>query len=614
MTRAFANSLWPQFAPFVASASRLNRNQLRNHPKIAEFRQAVLAQTEGLSVIKVKVYNLDGLTVFSTEREQIGEDKSNNTGFISARAGKVANELTHRDTFSAFDGIIEDRNVISSYIPIESGNVIVGVFEVYDDVTPLLQALDETQTVMIGGTTLSLSVLFIILFFLVRHADGLLQHQHKALRRHHEELEIRVEERTDQLRTSNEQLQREISERKQMEEEHQRLEAQLRQTQKLETVGQLAGGVAHEYNNLLTPIIGHVDILLRQTSNQPKLQASLLTVKKAAWRSAGLTKSLLSFGRQNPMALQPQCLSVLAGEAHHLLRQTIDRQIEINLESPVELWPVFIDADQIHQVIMNLCVNARDALKGSMDKRSGFQPLIRIKLENVHVDETYCKAHPEATTGEFVCLSVTDNGEGIDEATLPHLFEPFFTTKEVGRGTGLGLASSYGVVKRHNGWISVKTAEGGGSTFDVYLPRTQRPMVTTAQGLTDQAKIGGTATIMIVDDDELVRDLGRTILERCGYTVLLAEEGKQALEIFKREDGRIELVILDITMPRESGWEVIRRLRALDPALKVIISTGHDISGQTEDLGDLGPYTVLSKPFTPREMAQMIRDLLHPGG
>ncbi|MBN4053161.1 response regulator [bacterium AH-315-L15] len=612
LTKAFANSLWPQFAPFVASASELNRNQLRTHPEIAKFRQAVLAQMEGLSVIKVKVYNLDGLTVFSTEREQIGEDKRNNIGFISARAGKVANELTHRATFSAFEGVIEDRDVISSYIPIESGNTIVGVFEVYDDVTFLLRALDETQIVVIGGITLSLSVLFFILFFLVRHADGLLQHQHKELRRNKEGLELRVEERTAQLRILNEQLKREMIERKQMEEERLQLENQLRQTQKLETVGQLAGGVAHEFNNLLTPIIGYVDLVKKQTLEQPEVQASLVMVQKAARRAGGLTKALLSFSRKNPIKLQPQSLAVLAGEVLHLLRQTIDRQIEITLESPGDLWPVLIDADQIHQVIVNLCVNARDALKGSLGERNGFQPSIRIEMKNVHLDEAFCKAQIEARTGDFVCLSVTDNGEGIEEATFPHLFEPFFTTKGLGRGmgTGLGLASSHGIVKRHNGWIGVKTDIGEGAVFEVYLPRTGRPVVKTVQVATDQAETGGTATIMIVDDDELVRNLGKTVLERCGYTVLSAENGVQALEIFKRE-GRIEIVVLDLSMPSESGWEVLRRLRALDPALKAIISTGYDISGHTQDKGDLAPYTILSKPFTPRDMAQTIRAVLH---
>ncbi|MFQ5598139.1 MAG: PAS domain S-box protein [Nitrospiria bacterium] len=398
--------------------------------------------------------------------------------------------------------------------------------------------------------------------------------------------------------------------------ERKRLEEQLHQAQKLETIGQLAGGVAHEFNNLLTPIIGQLEIVSEQTRQQPAVQASLRAAEKAARRAAILTKELLSFSRKTPMTLRPQSLTELAGEVLHLLRQTIDRQIEITLESAEGLWPSLIDTDQIHQVIMNLCVNARDALQESLDKGErvkgeGFRPLIRIEMKNAHVDEADCKAHPEAKPGDFVCLSVTDNGEGIDAAALPHLFEPFFTTKEVGRGTGLGLASSYGIVKRHGGWIGVKTVKGEGTTFAIHLPCTKGPVVTKGHAVRDCAGIEGAETIMIVDDDELIRDLGKAVLERRGYTVLLAEGGAQALEIFERERGCIDMVVLDLSMPRESGWEVFRRLRALDPGLKVIVSSGHDIAGQTQDKGNLEPYTILSKPFSPREMERKVRAVLH---
>lgn len=391
------------------------------------------------------------------------------------------------------------------------------------------------------------------------------------------------------------------------------LEEQLRQAQKLETIGQLAGGIAHEFNNLLTPILGHLEIVLDQTLEQPKVQESLGSAGTAARRAATLTKALLSFSRQNSPTFQVNSLSDLTGEVIHLLRQAIDRQIEIAVESDDDLWPVFIDTDQIHQVIMNLCLNARDTLKESLSKGKSFQPSIRVELKNVYLDEAFCKSHPDARVGEFVCLSVSDNGEGIKEATLPHLFEPFFTTKGIGQGTGLGLASSYGNVNSNNGWIEVKTAQGEGSTFDVYLPRTERPVEKKVKGITVRPDMDGTATIMIVDDDESVRGLGKAVLERRGYTVLLAEGGDQALELFRQERECIEIVILDLTMPRESGWEVLRRLRALDPGLKVIVSTGHDISGHTRDKGDLGTFMVLSKPFTPREMEQTIREVLDQG-
>ncbi len=397
-----------------------------------------------------------------------------------------------------------------------------------------------------------------------------------------------------------------ISERKEM-------EKQLRQTQKLETIGQLAGGVAHEFNNLLTPIIGYVEILLEQTLNQPKVQDPLFMVRKAAQRAARLTKELLSFSHQTPINLKSQSLSDLTLEVEHLLRQAIDRKIEITVESSDNLWPAHIDTDQIHQVIVNLCVNSRDTLKECMLARDNFKPLIEIKLKNVHLDREYCKAHLNAKIGDFVCLSVSDNGSGIDEAAVPHLFEPFFTTKEIGKGTGLGLASTHGIVKRHKGWIDLRTAKDEGTTFEVYLPRTGRPVEATHQKLADKPVTHDPMTIMIVDDDEFIRELGKVALERQGHTVLLAEGGNQALDIFKEERRRIKIVILDLTMPHESGWEVLRRLRALDPALKVIISSGHDISDQTKKKGNLELYTVLSKPFTPSDMGRVIREVLEQG-
>ncbi|MFQ5598011.1 MAG: PAS domain S-box protein [Nitrospiria bacterium] len=396
---------------------------------------------------------------------------------------------------------------------------------------------------------------------------------------------------------------RDITERKQ-------LEDQLLQTQKLKSVGQLAGGIAHEFNNLLTPIIGHLESALAQSADRPKMKETLLPAEKAARRAAALTKELLAFSRQNPLDLQNQDLSAIAEEAVHLLRQTINRRIEMTIESQESLRPVLIDADQIHQVIMNLCINARDALLEGLDEGRDGQPAIRIKIANLHLDEAFSQRHPGASAGDYVCLSVSDNGPGIDEATQQHLFEPFFTTKEVGRGTGLGLASSYGIVKNHKGWIDMKSTKGQGATFEIYLPRSEQPLAQTPRPLADHAETGGSETILFVDDDELIRGMAQTALEMRGYKVLLAESGDRTLEIFREKHAEIQLVILDLTMPRQSGWEVLRRLRSLAPALKVILSSGHDISGQAKDPKDLEAVAMLPKPYTPRDLVKKVRDIL----
>ncbi|MFQ5598014.1 MAG: PAS domain S-box protein [Nitrospiria bacterium] len=392
--------------------------------------------------------------------------------------------------------------------------------------------------------------------------------------------------------------------------ERKRLEEKLRHSQKLEGIGHLAGGVAHEFNNLLTPIIGHLESALEQSADRPEVKEALLPVDKAAKRAAALTKELLAFSRQNTLDLQSQDLSAIAEEVVHLLRQTIDRRIEIATEPADNLWPVLIDMDQMHQVTMNLCVNARDALEERLAESTDFQALIQITLKNMHLDKAFCKTHLGAKVGDYVCLSVSDNGSGMDEAVQQHIFEPFFTTKEIGRGTGLGLPSSYGIVKKHKGWIGLISRKGEGTTFEVYLPRTEHPIVPKPRTLADKPEAHGTETILFVDDDELIREMAKTALEMRGYSVLSAEDGEQALEIFRQARTRIRLAVLDLSMPRQSGWEVLRRLRLLDPELKVIIATGHDLSGHVKGRNNLEPDATLQKPYTPRELTRKVRATL----
>ncbi|MFQ5780579.1 MAG: PAS domain S-box protein [Nitrospiria bacterium] len=396
---------------------------------------------------------------------------------------------------------------------------------------------------------------------------------------------------------------RDITERK-------RLEEQLRHAQKLEEIGQLAGGVAHEFNNLLTPIIGNLHLALERMPAHAESQALLAQAEKAAQRAATLTRQLLAFSRRSAVNFQPLHIPAIAKEVERLLQQTIDRKIQISVESADDLWPVLADADQIHQVIMNLCINARDILTECLIQRADWRPAIRIKMRNVHLDEAFCRSHLGAKVGDSVYLSVSDNGPGIDEAIQYRLFEPFFTTKEGGRGTGLGLASVYGIVKNHNGWIGLESARGKGTTFKIYFPRTERPVAPIIQSVVDKPIASGSETVLFVDDDEPIRRLGQAILARHGYRVLLAEDGDEALEIFRQERDRIRLVVLDLTMPRRSGWEILRQLRLLDPALKVIVSTGHDLNSHREEPKDMGPVSSLQKPYRPAELAQKVRETL----
>jgi len=398
-----------------------------------------------------------------------------------------------------------------------------------------------------------------------------------------------------------------ITERKQLEE-------QLRHAHKLEAVGQLTGGVAHEFNNLLTAITGSLDLVLDQLPPGSELHTLVNTAEQAAWRAASLTKQLLSFSRRSPIDRRPQNLGEEVVEVGRLLRQAIDRRIRMEIDIAPDLWPVLADAGEMNQLIMNLCVNARDALLERIEKNAGdpasadWEPRILIRAENVSVDEAHGQTSPNARSGDHVRLTVSDNGIGIDEEIRHRIFEPFFTTKKVGRGTGLGLSAVYGIVAAHQGWIELQSTKNEGTRFSIYFPRTeQAPISTTAHSPEKPATDGG-KTILFVDDEEAIRDLGKTILEQKGYRVLTAGEGREALEIFSKMREKIDLVILDMMMPFRSGGEVLQQLRQIDPTLKVIMSSGH----RTDQPFNFTDVLYLPKPYRPDDLLRRVMEALQP--
>src|SRR5579884_2208265 len=397
---------------------------------------------------------------------------------------------------------------------------------------------------------------------------------------------------------------RDISERKQIEE-------QLRHAQKLEAIGQLTGGVAHEFNNLLTAITGSLGLILDHLPPGSELSGLVDIARQAACRGAGLTKQLLSSSRRSPIDQQPQNLGKEAKEAVRLLRQAIDRRIELEIEVDPDLSLILADAGQMNQLLMNLCVNARDALLERMDRRASiplppdWDPRILIRVENVEVDEAHCRIHPNAKRGRYVRLSVSDNGSGIDEAIRHRIFEPFFTTKEIGRGTGLGLSAVYGIVAEHQGWIELQSAKNEGTTFRIYFPPTKQaplsPLVPSEKPATDGGK-----TILIIDDEEAIRLLGKKILEHKGYRVLTVGDGRESLEIFSQRKEEVDLVILDLMMPHLSGEEILRQLLQIGPTLKVIVSSGH----RTDPSACLSNVTYLPKPYRPDELLRTVAEAL----
>jgi PAS domain S-box-containing protein len=382
--------------------------------------------------------------------------------------------------------------------------------------------------------------------------------------------------------------------------EQRALEAQLRQAQKIEAVGRLAGGVAHDFNNLLTVILGNTALVLSRLGPDDPHRELLVAVEKAGTRAAQLTRQLLGFSRRAPLRAEPVALTVCVQETIHLLRRAIDPRVTLEVDMAPDLWPVPADPTLMAQALLNLCLNARDAMP------EGGRLWLRAK--NVELGPDATRLHREERAGRFVRLSVEDAGGGIPPEVRPHIFEPFFTTKGPGAGTGLGLAMVFGIVKQHQGWIDCQSEVGHGTRFDIYLPC----QGSAAGPAAAPAPARGTETILLADDEPMIRTLGRRILERCGYQVLLAEDGEQAVEAYVRDRGRIDLVILDLTMPRLSGRDAFRRLREIDPAVGVLFASGYSADSGDEELGrGLG---FVGKPYRPDDLAHTVRTALDRRG
>jgi two-component system cell cycle sensor histidine kinase/response regulator CckA len=383
---------------------------------------------------------------------------------------------------------------------------------------------------------------------------------------------------------------RDITERKQ-------LEARLRQAQKMDAIGQLAAGIAHDFNNLLTPIGGFAELLLWKAPEGSKQQEYLRQIKVAAERAAALTRQLRLFSRQEEGKCCPIQLNSVVKETRELLERSIPKDITIELRLESELWAVEADPSQMSQVLMNLGINARDAMPDG--------GTLTLETRNVTLDEDYARIVLEARPGRYVRLSVSDTGCGMSPEVQARLFEPFFTTKEVGKGTGLGLAVVYGIVKGHGGFINVYSEVGRGSTFHIYLLAIESAV--EERGVDESELPTGTETLLLVDDEELVRALGQSVLERCGYTILTAWNGVQAMEVYQAHREEIALVVLDVIMPQMGGRECLRRLRALDPQVKVLISTGYTAKGLAEELVAEGALGVVEKPFRLQDFATAVR-------
>ncbi len=384
--------------------------------------------------------------------------------------------------------------------------------------------------------------------------------------------------------------------------ERKKLEEQLRQTQKMDAIGKLAGGVAHDFNNLLTIINGYSELIVSRLPADNPAWGLAREINKSGERAAALTRQLLAFSRKT--ILQPRVLDLntLAADLERMLRRLIGEDILLDARLAPALGQVKADPGQLEQVIMNLAVNARDAMpQGGR---------LTLATSNVDLDEAFTSANPEVAPGPYVLLSVSDTGCGMDEQVLAHLFEPFFTTKELGKGTGLGLAMVYGIIKQSDGHVAVDSQPGQGSTFRIYLPRIQQAARARPSFSETAQPLPGTETLLLVEDEEGVRRLLIMGLTANGYQVLEAHDGQQALELAAQHPGRIDLLITDVVMPRLSGGQLADQLLALRPDLKVLFLSGYTDEAVLRHGVSQGSRPFLQKPFTPSSLARKVREVL----
>jgi two-component system cell cycle sensor histidine kinase/response regulator CckA len=380
------------------------------------------------------------------------------------------------------------------------------------------------------------------------------------------------------------------------------LELQLRQAQKMESIGQLAGGVAHDFNNVLAVIQGHASVLALESTLTAAAKESVNEIALASERAARLTRQLLTFSRRQVIQMRELNLNDVIEGIMKMLRRLLGEDVVLQFTAG-EVPPLLADAGMLEQVLMNLAVNARDAM------RHGGTLAICTGAETI--DEAFAERNPEASAGRFVCLEVADTGCGIPPENLPKIFEPFFTTKEVGKGTGLGLATVYGIVKQHRGWITLQSEVNRGTKFKIHLPATSARAGPARTTPVEETIRGGAETILVVEDEPPVRDLVCNVLETYGYRVLQADSGDKALEQWEKHQGQIDLLFTDLVMPGGmNGRQLAEALRAKNPGLKVVFSSGYtaEIVGRDFHLRD--GINFLQKPYPPRMLASCVRSCL----
>jgi len=398
-------------------------------------------------------------------------------------------------------------------------------------------------------------------------------------------------------------MSRSLAHKKDLEQRHleelRQTQQQLIEAEKLTALGTMAGGIAHDFNNILCGMIGHLNILARQIPPDEEHRKTINTIEQAGFRAAELVKQLLTFARQKPMQIAPVDINKCIRDVLVLVKDTFSNCIQVQFAEGENLPPVYGDVSQLEQVFLNLCINARDAM---IDGGT-----ITISSSTAILDDQSCATRPDASPGSYVRVTVKDTGAGINEKILPRIFDPFFTTKEVGKGTGLGLAMVYGIVKNHEGFCTIESIPGQGTTFSVYLKTAEGQSSETVRP--EPASLEG-RTFLIVDDEIIVTSMLKDYLEDLGCKVLIAHNGKEAVDIFKKKRNEIDLVILDIIMPVMNGKETFQELIKIEPDVRVLVSSGYILNAETQEILNMGALGFLQKPYSMDAVESRLREML----
>ncbi|HEX7575845.1 MAG TPA: ATP-binding protein, partial [Candidatus Methanoperedens sp.] len=384
--------------------------------------------------------------------------------------------------------------------------------------------------------------------------------------------------------------------------EKKKLESQLLRAQRMESVGILASGIAHDINNVLTPIMLSQE-LLQEKLTDDESQRLLNTIERSTQRGANLMKQVMSFSKGAEGERNFLQVAHIVSEIREMAKETFSRSIEIRTDIPKNLWAISGDATQLHQVIMNLCVNARDAMSDG--------GILRISAENLFIDQNYARMNSEAKIGPYIVITVSDTGTGIPPEVMDRIFEPFFTTKKHGKGTGLGLSTVLGIVKSHGGFISVYSEVGKGTAFKIYLPA-----ITTPETLKEEEKqlelpAGHGESILVVDDEDPIREVTKKTLETHGYRVITANDGKEAVRLYLKYREKIKLVLMDLMMPIMDGSTSIRELHKISPELKIIAVSGLTEKDIIANVYETYIHAFLSKPYTTEKLLNTIYDVIN---